>query len=275
MERQMARPAPVQSAANVLRARRRIESRSSPFDFVGHMTAVVAILPVAQEAAHAMLPPGLDLAAQDVMRSDRHPMVLILGRQSGVRSRLLPFGADYLEFILALPFVERRGGRERARGPFCYPARLYLDRGLPTMAGRLLYAYDKRRAAIRTTADSYRIAEQAGGEPLLEAHYRVAGPTVEPARLGARTLLEQPVISRSGSGWRYSVADLGLDRAMLQPVALALAIRRAFVPGLPVGEFRLGGLDGDAGSAFRIRTHWRLAGPWARSSPPASARPQA
>jgi Acetoacetate decarboxylase (ADC) len=275
MERQMARPAPVQSAANALRARRRTESRSSPFDFIGQMTAVVAILPVAQEAARAMLPPGLDLAGQDVMRGDRHPIVLILGRQSGVRSRLLPFGADYLEFILALPFVERRVGRERVGGPFCYPARLYLDRGLPTVAGRLLYAYDKRRAAIRMTADSYRIADAAGGEPLLDAQYRIAGPAIESSRIVALTLLDQPVISQSRGGWRYSVADLGLDRAVLQPVELGLSIRRAFVPGLPVGDFRLEGLDGDHGAAFRIRTHWRLAGPWARRSPPASERPQA
>jgi Acetoacetate decarboxylase (ADC) len=239
------------------------------------MTAIVAILPVAHEAARAMLPPGLALAARDVMPGDRHPMVLILGRQSGVRARLLPFGADYLEFILALPFVEPRGERGRLGGPFCYPARLYLDRDLPTLAGRLLYAYDKRRAAIRTTVDSYRIAEQAGGAPLLDAQYRIAGPAIEPARIGARTLLEQPVISHSSGGWRYSAADLGLDRAVLQPVELRLSIHRAFVPGLPVGEFRLAGLAGDAGSAFRIRTHWRLAGPWARRSPRASERPQA
>jgi hypothetical protein len=275
MDRQMARAAPARSAGDAPRSAWHAESKPSAFDFVGHMTAVVAILPVAPEAVRAMLPPGLDLAAQDAMAGDRHPMVLILGRQSGVRARLLPFGADYLEFILALPFVEPRGERERLGGPFCYPARLYLDRGLPTVAGRLLYAYDKRRAAIRMTAHSYHIAEQAGGEPLLHAEYRIAGPAIEPARIGARTLLEQPVISYSRGGWRYSTADLGLDRAVLQPVELGLSIRRAFVPGLPVGEFRLAGLDGDAGSAFRIRMHWRLAGPWARRSPPASERPPA
>jgi hypothetical protein len=271
----MARPAAARSAGDALRMAQRAPSKSSAFDFVGHMTAIVAILPVAQEAARAMLSPGLGLAAQDVMAGDRHPMVLILGRQSGVRARLLPFGADYLEFILALPFVERRGGRERVGGPFCYPGRLYLDRALPTLAGRLLYAYDKQRAAMRMTADSYRIGDSAGGAPMLEAQYGIEGPAVEPAHIIARKLLNQPVISQSRSGWRYSVADLGLDRAVLQPVGLRLSILRAFVPGLPVGEFRLAGLDGDAGWAFRIRTHWRLAGPWARRSPPASEGPQA
>jgi hypothetical protein len=274
MERQMARPATALSGPDGPGSARHPASKASPFDFVGQMTAVVAILPVAQEAVRAMLPPGLDLAPQDVMRGDRHPIVLILGRQSGVRSRLLPFGADYLEFILALPFVERREDRGGAAGPFCYPARLYLDRDLPTVAGRLLYAYDKRRAGIRITADSYRIADPIGGEPLLEAQYRIAGPAIEPSPI-ALTLLDQPVISQSRGGWRYSVADLGLDRAVLQPVELGLSIRRAFVPGLPVGDFRPHGLDGDHGAAFRIRTHWRLAGPWARRSPPVSERPQA
>ena len=93
--------------------------------------------------------------------------------------------------------------------------------------------------------------------------------------MAARTLFDLPVISRSRGGWRYSVADLGLDRALLEPVGLRLAIHRPFVPGLPVGDFRLEGVDGDGGSAFRIRTYWRLAGPWARRSPAASARPQA
>ena len=54
----MARPAPARPAREVPRSAGVIESRSSPFDFVGHMTAIVAILPVAHEAARAMLPAG-------------------------------------------------------------------------------------------------------------------------------------------------------------------------------------------------------------------------
>ena len=105
--------------------------KPSPFDFVGRMTAVVAILPVAHEAARAMLPAGLDLAAQDFMPGKRHPLVLILGQQSDVRPRLLPLGADYLEAILAVPFVQLREHGTPPRGPFCYCPRLLLDRRLP------------------------------------------------------------------------------------------------------------------------------------------------
>lgn len=277
----MTRSASATAERHAVRSVRAFGGKSSLLDFVGRMTAVVAILPVAHDAARAMLPAGLDLAAQDVIPGDRHPLVLILGQQSDVRSRLLPFGADYLEFILALPFVERRAGRERACGPFSYPARLYLDRGLPTVAGRFLYAYDKRRAAIRMTENSYSIADSAHGAPMLEARFQIAGPAIEPSRIVAATLFDLPVISRAAGGWRYSVADFGLDRAELQPVELRLAIHRAFVPGLPVGEFPFKGMEGDASPAFRIRADWRLAGPWARRSPPttclgpASERPQA
>jgi hypothetical protein len=220
-----------------------------------------------------MLPAGLHLAVQEFTPGERHPLVLIMGQQSGVRPSLVPLGARYLEFILAVPFVEHRG--YGPRGPFCYCPRLFLDRTLPTLAGRLLYGYDKRLAAIRMTEHSYRIADPRRGELLLEAEFRTAGAAVEPSRSGMMRLFHLPVISEAARGWRYSCADFGLDRALIQPVELRLEIHRPFVSGLPLGDFRLDGMDRDVGSAFRIRTHWRLAGLWARRSPPASERPQA
>ena len=262
---EMARPASM-SERDVLRPARAPAGKWSPLDFVGRMTAVVAILPVAREVAQAMLPAGLGLAAQEFMPGDRHPLVLILGQQSNVRPSPLPLGADYLEFILAVPFVEHRG--RGPHGPFCYCPRLYLDRRLPTVAGRLLYGYDKRRATIRMTERSYRIADLAQGELLLSADFRTAAAAVEPSRSGAAMLFDLPVISRAARGWWYSCADFGLDRAIVQPVELNLVIHRPFVSGLPVGEFAISGVEGDTSSAFRIRTSWRLAGPWARRSPP-------
>ena len=254
------------SERDVPRSARGATGKWSPFDFVGRMTAVVAILAVGREAAQAMLPAGLGLAAQNYTPGDRHPLVLILGQQSDVRPRPLPLGAHYLEFILAVPFVEHRG---RARhGPFCYCPRLYLDRRLPTVVGRLLYGYDKRRATIRMTESSYRIADLAQGELLLSADFRSAAAALEPSRSGAAMLFDLPVISQARGGWWYSRADFGLDRAVVQPVELALVIHRPFVSGLPVGEFRTAGVEADAARAFRIRTSWRLAGPWARRSLP-------
>jgi hypothetical protein len=263
----MARPALSTAERHVPRAEAVASDKPATFDFVGRMTAVIAILPVAYEAARAMLPPGLDLAAQDFMPGKRHPLVLMLGRQSDVRPRLLPLGADYLEAILAVPFVQLRARGAPPPGPFTYCPRLLLDRRLPILVGRLLYRYDKRRALIRMTADSYRIADPARGELLLNAHFRTAEAPVEPAWSGAAMLLDLPVISRAAHGWRYSLADFGLDRALIETLELKLTIHRPFVSGLPVGEFVIAGIEGDTLRAFRIHTSWRLLGPWARRSP--------
>jgi hypothetical protein len=262
---QMARPASM-SEGHAGRSVSASARTWSPFDFVGRMSAVVALLPVPCEAAQAMLPAGLQLAAQDVMPQDRHPLVLIMGKQSDVRPRAAPLGAGYLEFILAVPFVGHcaRG----PRGPFCYCPRLFLDRRLPTLAGRLLYGYVKRRATIRMTESSYRIADLEGGESLLSADFRATGAAVEPSRSGISAPFDLPVVSEAARGWRYSCADCGLERAFVQPVELHLVIHRPFVSGLPVGEFLIADADGDGARAFRIRTSWRLDGPWARRSPP-------
>ena len=80
--------------------------KPSPFDFVGRLTAVVTILPVTHEAVRAMLPTGLELAAQDLMTGDRHPLVLMLGRQSDVPPSLLPLGADGRSVDMVFGVVE-------------------------------------------------------------------------------------------------------------------------------------------------------------------------
>jgi hypothetical protein len=244
----------------------RVQRQASRLDFVGDLDAAIALLAVPADTASAMLPDGLRLARQGVTPENRHPLLLILGRQRNVRLALFSGGIDYLEFILAVPFVEHERP-DRPRGPFGYLPCLLLDRRLPILAGRLLLAYDKRRAAISATKDTYRIACADSGEPLLSArvlaraglrHGRPPAPIAEILRL--------PVISRrAGGGWRYSVADLALDRAEIAPIEVDLAIVRPFLPGLTAGSFAL---EAKRGHALRLRTSWRLTGPFARRSLP-------
>jgi Acetoacetate decarboxylase (ADC) len=259
-------PSASTSEHDVVRPARASAGKWSRFDFVGRLSAIVAILPLSREAVQAMLPAGLGLAAQRFMPGERHPLVLILGQQSDVRPRPLPLGANYLESILAVPFVEHRG--HGPDGPFCYCPRLFLDRRLPTIAGRLLYGYTKRRATIRMTQNSYRIADLDRGDLLVTADFRTTGVALEPPHSGAAALFSLPVISQGARGWWYSCADFGLDRAVIRPIELTLVIHRPFVSGLPVGEFLIAAVGADGGRAFRIRTSWRLAGPWARRSLP-------
>ena len=213
---------------------------ASRLDFVGDLDAAIALIAVSADSARAMLPDGLRLARRSATPENQHPLLLMLGRQRNVRLALFSSGIDYLEFILAVPFVEHdRPGRPC--GPFGYLPCLFLDRRLPILVGRVLLAYAKRRAAISATDETYRIACARAGEPLLSARFgatggsskgRLSGPIVE--------ILQLPVISRRARGaWRYSVADLTLGRAQIEPIGIELAIERPFVPGLPAGSFAL------------------------------------
>lgn len=250
-----------------------VEDRASPLDFIGDLDATIALLGIPTESAHALLADGLVLAPQDVASDDGHPLLLVMGRQRNVRFACAPVGIDYFEFILAVPFVEPAGSRGAGAGPFGYMPCLLLDRWLPTVAGRILLAYEKRRAVISGSEDSYRIGNAKTGERLLAARHRPSARS-ESCRLPAplRRALELPVISRrAGGGWRYTVADLRLDEARIEPLEMNLVIERPFVPGLPAGEFVL---DAGGGRAFRLRTSWRLTGPFARRSPPRSGTGQ-
>lgn len=244
-----------------------VDRKSSRLDFVGDLDAALAFLAVPADTASAMLPEGLRLAPQSAMPADQHPLLVVLGRQRNVRLALFSSGIDYLEFILAVPFVEHDQPDRHPRGPFGYLPCLFLDRRLPIVAGRLLLAYAKRRAAISATPDTYRIACPSTGEPLVSARFGTAGRSSS-GRPSApiAEILQLPVISRSARrAWRYSVADLALDRAEIEPIDMNLAIERPFVPGLRAGSFAL---DAAGGHAFRLRTSWRLTGPVARRSPP-------
>jgi hypothetical protein len=237
---------------------------ASRFDLVGDLDAAIVLADVARDRASAMLPTGLRLAAPSP--GDRHPLLFVLGRQRNVRFAFSPFGIDYCEFILAVPFVEHVRPGEPV-GRFTYLPCLLLDRWLPTIGGRLLLAYEKRHAAIAATDLDYRITSLSAGQPLLSARFRPASQGVHelpPAALWE--IMQLPLISRRARGaWRYSVAQFALDRAQTAPLELEVVIERPFVPGLPTGSLAF---DGASRSAFRLRTSWRLSGPLARRSPP-------
>lgn len=248
-----------------------IEWTASRLDLVGDLDAAIALVGIPTASARALLPEGILLAPQDVVPDECHPLLLLMGRQRNVRFAGASVGIDYFEFILAVPFVELAGSYAAGAGPFGYMPRLLLDRWLPTVVGRLLLAYDKHRAVISRTEDSYRIVTPRSGELLLTARFRVA-PGSAGYRLPSpvRKALQLPMISRRARGaWRYTAADLRLDEAQIEPLEIDLAIERAFVPGLPTGEFAP---DADDGRAFRLRTSWRLTGPFARRSLPVRSK---
>jgi len=221
----------------------------------GRLDGVALILDLPADRLAALLPQGLGLLPQSVVAAGRHPLVLLFGQQSEVGPNLLPFGLKYLEFVLALPFVRPHDG---PKGPFCHLPILLLDRRLPTILGRWLYGFAKRRAACRRSEGSFAIARLEDGAALLSARFAATGGMGRADELedfrNLRCLFGQPLISQGRGGrWRYARFDFDLTRAALRPVAAEVVFHHAIAPGMPSGP------DPIPAPAYRVATAWTLA----------------
>jgi hypothetical protein len=161
-----------------------LQGKASRLDFVGDLAAAIALIAVPAPSAHAMLPKGLRLAPQSLTSGDQHPLLLVLGRQRNVRLALFSTGTDYLEFILAVPFVEHARQGRHPRGPFGYLPRLFLDRRMPILAGRLLFAYDK---AVRRSRRPTRATGSPPRTPESRWCRRGSGPSRDRADFPSRS----------------------------------------------------------------------------------------
>ncbi len=237
----------------------------------GRLDAVAVVLDLPAEPLAALLPEGLEILPQSVLPDARHPLVLLLGEQSAVGPNLLPLGMRYRELVLALPFVAQRDGPP---GPFCYLPVLLLDRRLPTLLGRWLYGFAKRRVAWTGFEDGCALARLEDGASLLSARYEATGPRERAGELAdfarVRCLFEQPLISRARRGrFRRARFDFALDQATVQPMTAEVVFHQSIRPGMPLGPgpIRAPGPGGPA--AFRIETAWTLT----RAGPAAEHRP--
>jgi hypothetical protein len=237
----------------------------------GTFTAVFGLWPAPKAVAAAMLLPGMALAPQQVTGADQHPLVFMLGREWGVTVHSGPFRLDdraYLEFLLAVPFVERAPGEAPWPGPFVFMPRLFLDSWLFVVAG-WFYGYPKRRARVRSSNSNYDIASLVAGTPLLAASFSDRGPW--------GSLADYPNASRTtpvfhlpfmGPGllgsFIYSHLIFHMERARIQPVSLDIRIANSFAHGVPVAEHHFPGVDESPYGAYRIEVPWTLGPPsWA------------
>lgn len=213
----------------------------------GRLDAVVAIAGLPADAASALLPAGLELMPPNLMPAGRHPLILLAGEHSRVGTVLLPFGLRYRELVIAVPSVRPRDG---PAGPFCHLPLLLLDRELPTLLGRWLYGFAKRRATIRRTAERFEAVRRSDSTPVLEARFAAIAGQPDPGPV--RGLFEQPLISGGEQGrWRYARFDFGLDRASLGGARVEVVIGPALLPGLAPGPLPID-------RAFRLETRWTL-----------------
>jgi len=237
----------------------------------GVFTAIFGLWTAPRSVAAGLLPSGIDLAPQGITGPDEHPVVFLLGREWQVDVHVGPFAArdcQYLEFLIAVPFVRRAGAATTVAGPFIFMPRLFLD-AWPFVIAGWFYAYAKRRARVTSHPDSYAIASLLAGTPLLSARFEDRGPWGPPSAYPnsehVAPVFHLPFVGKLPFGaFVYSNLEFHLERARIQPVSADVGIERSFARGLPPARHSFRGIDESPFGAFRIEVPWTLRPPsWA------------
>jgi hypothetical protein len=144
---------------------------------------------------------------------------------------------------------------------------LYLDRVLPTLAGRVFYGYRKHLARADGPVPRRNVAELVSGDVLLRARLVDDGPTGAPydfEQLGAlREMISQPIVTPDLlRGWLYSFLDYRFELARITPLrgsvdVAAAVLGNAAAHGWPVESVRSTALG-----AFQFDGSWTLTNPF-------------
>ncbi len=181
------------------------------------------------------------------MEAGSHPLMLSIGRQSGVCPARWPgAGWSYNEAIVTLPWV-------RHQGQLCtLPVTLWLDRRRPVWLG-WAYGFPKQRSPLTVAADH---AEVPGAFAL--RHRPLPGP-VRPSLRAAGVLagLGQTLVGCGGPDAHptRSWMDWKLDRASLSLCEAQLDSHLPWLPSLALGE------GSSQGLAFHMAHDWTLTAP--------------
>ena len=124
--------------------------------------------------AQSVLCKGMSIDSNLIV-NDSYPVVLGFGTFQNARSSRYPFlGLNYNEFLAAIPRVFLPDPKYPYAGPYLYPYRLYLNRLMPTIFGRLS-GYPKfwERVTLSVAPDSphtyvFKVGKLLTGQPLME-----------------------------------------------------------------------------------------------------------
>jgi hypothetical protein len=222
------------------------------------------------QVVQQQLPRQLEIAPQELTPAGEHPVLLVFGRQEHVRPIFLRIrGMEYLEFILAIPYLRWSTHHYPYSGPFVYLPRLYLDHWLPVILGWLC-GFAKQRAHVAEAHGVYRIKSRMSHRPLIGAAFTArdapARPRAFPRFEPLRGIFKMPLVTRFPFGCICLDFGWDLERATMQAIETQVDIEQAFLPDLPVGPFHVGGIDAQPFGAFRLDVPWTLTRPFLPSS---------
>jgi hypothetical protein len=148
--------------------------------WTGNYVATFLVATTKLSNAQSALRKGMSIDPKLVLNGS-YPVVLGFGTFENARSTRYSFlGLNYTEFLAAIPRVFMQDPKYPYQGPYLYPYRLYLNRLMPTIFGRLSgYPKHWERVSLVRTADTpnsymFKVGKLLTGETLLELNFTVA-----------------------------------------------------------------------------------------------------
>ena len=148
--------------------------------WTGNYAVTFLVAPVKPCDAESVLCKGMSIDSKLILDGN-YPVVLGFGTFENARSSRYPFiGLNYNEFLAAIPGVYLSDPKYSYSGPYLYPYRLYLNRLMPTILGRLS-GYPKfwERVTLSVAPDPprtyvFKVGKLLTGQSLLEMTFTCA-----------------------------------------------------------------------------------------------------
>lgn len=235
------------------------------------------------EVVQGFLPYGTSLGPQQLTPRGTHPVMLFFYDFFQVHMTIpnpLPT-MTYNEHVLGVPhvMVNNGDGWGRDAGPFFVMPRLLLDNIWAILGGLVYWGYPKRLSRIAVTGDRFAVSDLAGSPQLaLEFHGHGELLPIQhyPHFAPVREVLDQPMLTQLPLGMGPMLVCSRYDKhwpsVTLRPLAAAVTIDQAFIPGLPCGRFPgrgwSAGIDQSPLGSYELRAHFRqtIPYPWSMHS---------
>jgi hypothetical protein len=147
-----------------------------------------------------------------------------------------------------------------------HPSRLWLDKWLPVIGGRLL-GFPKRLSRMDIDATGYAARSFLFGIPIFSAHYGLTGEPGRPASFAnyaaIAPIFEQPFVQQMLC--LYPTVSLAMQWLMadatMQALNMTLDVHGGADPGIPPGTYQVEGIDQQVLGGFRLTVNWRMPSP--------------
>ena len=233
--------------------------RYCPEVISGDFCGFVVTLFLEPKLVQSWLPEGLVLAPETPF--DRHPVIVLSGRQQNLArtkraTRYLCGMQDYLETFIAIPYVKMNA---RPQGPPLFHfVRVYLNNWPATIRGIRRFGWPKICTDMSWTNESYRIG--GTGSPIFFARtVDTEHPLINESTGSLQSLqqmLSQPLVLKHEGRFQVYDFNLQFQQALVEPVAVELAIHAGFMPDLPPRRMLVRGIAETPYGAFSIVTHF-------------------